>query len=85
MLTLFEATAAKLGIRHKLIRPYTPRHSGKAERSHREDQKRFYSSHSLYSRGDFAKQFAVPNRRAHHIPMRPRAWLSPLEFTVQYV
>ena len=35
--TLFEATAAQLGIRHKLIRPYTPRHNGKEERSHRED------------------------------------------------
>ena len=35
--TLFEATAAHLGIRHKLIRPYTPRHNGKVERSHRED------------------------------------------------
>ena len=42
--TLFEATAARLGIRHKLIRPYTPRHNGKVERSHREDQKRFYST-----------------------------------------
>ena len=43
--TLFEKTAAELGIRHKLIRPYTPRHNGKVERSHREDQKRFYSCH----------------------------------------
>ena len=39
--TLFEAEAARLGIRHKLIRPYTPRHNGKVERSHREDQRRF--------------------------------------------
>ena len=37
--TLFEKTAAELNIRHKLIRPYTPRHNGKVERSHREDQK----------------------------------------------
>ena len=35
------AEAARLGIRHKLIRPYTPRHNGKVERSHREDQRRF--------------------------------------------
>ncbi len=27
--TLFEKTVAELGIRHKLIRPYTPRHNGK--------------------------------------------------------
>ena len=47
--TLVEETARQLGIRHKLIRPYTPRHNGKVERSHREDQKRFYSKHSFYS------------------------------------
>ena len=45
--TLFEQTALLLGIRHKLIRPYTPRHNGKVERSHREDQKRFYSCRSF--------------------------------------
>ena len=83
--TLFEATAAQLGIRHKLIRPYTPRHNGKVERSHREDQKRFYSCHSFYSLDDFAKQLAVHNRRSNNFPMRPLSWLSPNEFSVQYV
>ena len=83
--TLFEATAAGLGIRHKLIRPYTPRHNGKVERSHREDQKRFYSCHSFYSLDDFAKQLAIHNRRSNNFPMRPLGWLSPSEFTVQYV
>ena len=83
--TLFEATAADLGIRHKLIRPYTPRHNGKVERSHREDQKRFYNSHSFYSLEDFAVQLTVHNRRSNNYPMRPLGWLSPLEFTVQYV
>ena len=56
--TLFEKTAAELGIRHKLIRPYTH---------------------------DFAKQLAVHNRRSNNLPMRPLRWLSPVEFTVQYV
>ena len=37
--TLFEQTAFDLGIRHKRIRPYTPRHNGKVERSHWEDPK----------------------------------------------
>ena len=45
--TLFEAKAKELRIRRKLIRPCTPRHSGKAERSHREDQKRFCDTHRL--------------------------------------
>ena len=83
--TLFESTAAQLGIRHKLIRPYTPRHNGKVERSHREDQKRFYSCRSFYSLEDFAKQLTLHNRRSNNFPMRPLSWLSPNEFIVQYV
>lgn len=83
--TLFESTAQKLGIRHKLIRPYTPKHNGKVERSHREDQKRFYSCHTFYSLSDFATQLSTHNRRSNNFPMRPLGWLSPLEFTVQYV
>ena len=83
--TLFEATLQQLGIRHKLIRPYTPRHNGKVERSHREDQKRFYSCHSFFSLEDFDKQLQIHNRRSNNIPMRPLRWLSPFEFTVQYV
>ena len=69
--TLFEKTAAELGIRHKLIRPYTPRHNGKVERSHREDQKRFYSCHDFYSLDDFAKQLAVHHSRSNNLPMKP--------------
>lgn len=83
--TLFEATAQRLGIRHKLIRPYTPRHNGKVERSHREDQKRLYSSHMFFSLEDFKKQLAVHNHRSNNFPMRPLLWRSPMEFLVQYV
>ena len=87
--TLFEATLASKGIRHKLIRPYTPRHNGKVERSHREDQKRFYDSHSYYSLSDFGGQLAAHQNRSNNLPMRPLGWLSPREFlrnhAVQYV
>ena len=83
--TLFEAAATKLGIRHKLIRPYTPRHNGKVERSHREAQKRFYFSHCFFSLDDFAKPLGIHNRRSNNCPMRPLAWLPTLEFTIQYV
>ena len=68
---------AQLDIRHKLIRPYTPRHNGKVERSHREDQKRFYSCHSFYSLDDFARQLAIHNRRSNNFPMRPPAGFPP--------
>ena len=80
--TLFETAAAQLRIRHKLIRPYTPLHNGKVERSHREDQKRFYSCHSFYSLDDFARQPAVHNRCSNNFPMRPLNWSSPHEFAV---
>ena len=54
------------------------------QRSHREDQKRFYSVHSFCSLDDFAKQLAVRNRRSNNLPMRPLHWHSPAEATVQY-
>lgn len=86
--TLFEDTAAQLGIRHKLIRPYTPRHNGKVERSHREDQNRFYDIRRFYSLADFASQLAAHQSRSNSRPMRPLAWLSPRQFlssfTLQY-
>ena len=89
ILTLFESTLADAGIRHKLIRPYTPRHNGKVERSHREDQKRFYDTHSFFSLADFGGQLAAHQNRSNNLPMRPLHWLSPREFlrshTVQYV
>ena len=78
--TLFEKTASELAIRHKLIRPYTPRHNGKVERSHREDQKRFYDSHTFFSLADFAGQLAAQQRNSNDLPMRPLHWLSPMEF-----
>ncbi len=83
--TLFERTAAEFGIRHRLIRPYAPQHNGKVECSHREDQKRFYSCHAVYSLEDFAKQLTVHNRRSNSLPMKPFRWRSPSEVVVQYV
>ena len=89
LVSLFERTAAELGIRHKLIRPYTPRHNGKVERSHREDQRRFYDTHSFYSFSDFDAQLAVHRRVSNNRPMRPLQYDSPNSFlrayTVQHV
>lgn len=87
--TLFEKTAAELGVHHKLIRPYTPRHNGKVERSHREDQKRFYAVRRFFSLADFGGQLAAHQSASNSRPMRPLRWASPRErldsFTVQYV
>ena len=73
------------GILHKPICPYTASQNGKVERSHREDQKRFYSCHNFHSLDDFAKQLAVHNHRSNSFPMKPLNWCSPLESAVQYV
>jgi transposase InsO family protein len=78
--TLFELSLSGLGIRHKLIRPYTPRHNGKVERSHREDQKRLYSRGSFYSLLDFRAQLSRHQYRSNNFPMRPLNWLSPIQF-----
>ncbi len=40
---IVDETLQQFGIRHQLIKPRTPRHNGKVERSHRTDQERFYN------------------------------------------
>jgi len=78
--TLFERTLEQCGIRHKLIKPYTPRHNGKVERSHRKDNEYFYATHTFYSFDDFKKQLAVHNRIYNNFPMRPLCWKSPADY-----
>ena len=78
-LTLFERTLAERGVRHKLIRPYTPRHNGKVERSHRKDNEYFYATHKFYSFLDFKNQLAVHCYKYNRFPMRPLAWKAPLD------
>lgn len=75
--TLFEVELQRLGIRHKLIRPYTPRHNGKVESSHRKDNEEFYASHRFYSFEDFKTQLAVRERAYNKFPIRPLSWCSP--------
>ena len=68
-----------LNIQHKLIKPRTPRHNGKVERSHRNDQKRFYSYLKFYSYNDLLIQMKAYLKRSNNIPMQSLNWLTPLE------
>jgi len=70
---------ASLNIEHKLIRPRTPRHNGKVERSHRNDQNRFYNYLSFYSYDDLLKQMKAYLKRSNNIPMQVLGWVSPIE------
>jgi len=83
--TLFEKTLEKHGIQHKLIRPYTPRHNGKVERSHRKDNEYFYATHKFYSFDDFAKQLKVHNYKYNNFPMRPLNWKSPVDYIKAFI
>lgn len=83
-LTMFEKTLADMGIRHKKIRAYTPRHNGKVERSHRKDNEEFYARHTFYSFEDFKKQLAVRQRQYNNFPMRPLNWKSPKEVLLSF-
>lgn len=68
-----------LNIQHKLIKPRTPRHNGKVERSHRNDQQRFYSYLKFYSYNDLLIQMKAYLKRSNNIPMKSLNWLTPLE------
>ena len=83
--SLFETHLKELEIRHKLIRPFTPRHNGKVERSHRKDNEYFYATHKFFSFEDFSKQLAVHLKRYNSFPMRPLGWKSPEQYVLDYL
>lgn len=82
----FDKLCIYFGIKHKTIRPRTPRHNGKVERSHRNDNERFYRYLRYYSFEDLQKQMSVYLTRSNNIPScvlrsseDKRRWLSPNE------
>lgn len=69
----------QLSIEHKRIRPRTPRHNGKVERSHRNDQQRFYNYLHFFSYVDLIYQMKLYLKRSNNIPMQTLDWLSPIQ------
>lgn len=87
--TLFEQELTRRHIRYKTIKTYTPKHNGKVERSHREDQRRFYSeiirlNCPFTDIDDFRKRLKAHQKRSNNRAMRPLYYLSPLEFLEIY-
>lgn len=73
-------------IEHKTIKPRTPRHNGKVERSHRNDNERFYRWLKFYSYEDLQKQMQAYLKRSNNIPIsvlstrdKTKKWLTPME------
>ena len=83
---IFQVQLMKHGIKHKLIRPFTPRHNGKVERSHRKGNERFYAAHTFYSFEDLCRQLKLYNRRDYNnFPMRPLGWKTPNQVLRDYL
>ncbi len=75
----FDVLCNELNIEHKLIRPRTPRHNGKVERSHRNDNVRFYQYLKFYSFDDLQNQMASYLKRSNNICMTPLNYKTPIE------
>ena len=87
--SMFEVTARRLNVKLKRIKPHTPKHNGKVERSHREDQKIFYSeiirtSKLIRDMDDFQKRLKRHQDKMNNRPMRPLNYLSPKQALEKY-
>ncbi len=82
--TMFEKRLKELGIEHQLIKPRTPRHNGKVERSHRKDQERFYYKRIFVSFEDFKEKLRHWSREYNNFPMKPLGWKSPNEKYLEF-
>ena len=82
--TKFEKALEELKIRHKLIKPKTPRHNGKVERSHRKDQERLYYKKEFKSFEEFEKKLRYWEKEYNNFPMKPLGWKSPNEQLKEY-
>ena len=78
----FDVLLNSLSIKHQLIRPRTPRHNGKVERSHRNDNKRFYQFLKFYSLDDLRHQAKAYLNRSNNTAMVTLNYLTPIEMRV---
>lgn len=74
---IFDRFCHHYHIHHKLIRPKTPWHNGKVERSHRNDQERFYNYLKFYSYEDLQVQMKKYLYRSNNIHMAVLGWKNP--------
>lgn len=68
---------------HHLIRPRTPQHNGKVERSHRIDQDKFYKDLKFYSLEDLRKQGLQWNKKYNNLPKLVLGFKTPNEIELE--
>ena len=88
--SMFEVTAKRLRIKLKRIKPGTPKHNGKVERSHREDQKLFYSeivrlNRLITDEDDFKRRLKRHQDKTNNRPMRPLGYKTPKQVLNEYI
>lgn len=71
-------------INYKKTRPYSPWQNGKVERSHREDQARFYDKREFESVEDMLKQHQRYMTRHNNIARKVLNFLNPNQVVEQY-
>ena len=81
----FEEELEKLGIEHRLIKPRTPWHNGKVERSHRMDQRYFYEWEHFRSMEECNEKLAEHLKWTNNKPMRIFKGKSPMQKLEDYI
>ena len=81
----FETELKNQGIVHKLIKPRTPWHNGKVERSHRMDQRYFYEWEKFKNMDEFNQKLKEHLEWTNNKPMRIFKGKSSNEKLMEYV
>ena len=63
---MFEKALEELGILYHRIQIATPRHNGKVERQHRQDEERFYKQMRMYNLEDGRRQLAIYQKKSNN-------------------
>lgn len=80
----FDAFCNRQGIVHFLIDPGKPAQNGTVERSHREDQEKFYDQHSFVSVRDLRKKIGIWNTYYNNLEHCGLGGKTPNEFLADY-
>jgi transposase InsO family protein len=80
---ILEVVCTEFGIIHKFIRPRTPEHNGKVERSHRIDQDKFYRTLRFYSLEDLRTQGKAWNKKYNNTPRYVLKCKAPEEIEIE--
>lgn len=75
----FDKELRRHGIAHKLIKPRTPWHNGKVERSHRSDQRYFYDWETFCDINELNQKLEKHLKWSNNKRMRTMGWLSPVQ------